>query len=715
MPTRGIGLKLGYTIKQKIDICLMAESNPQLTQAELANWAKKKYHTSKPPSQTTISRILAKKDEFISLKEHDFRLIRRRKPSNVLLREILSEWICQSVWEGIPISVPIIQSSAASMWKILPQNLREGSGEFSHKWCSHVLTKMDVTMSKIATELLRPGKVWNLNEERNHLKQYFSQFNLGDIFVVDEMFLYYKLPLDQTHLAADQLETLNGITVMLTTNAAGTEKLEPLVVGHYESMRCFGGKPASKIGAKYEMSYKSNKRARLTAIVFSGWLVALDKRLSLSKRRIVLVLDDSASHRVVNVKLDYITLVFFQHQSQDVLPLANGVFREFKVLYRLQQYLLMINLQRKQGSLTVENHGIAVTDALLMIKNAWNNVTVGVIKNAWIRADMIDIDNYAEDQFPGLEETVKDGKDSEWGNNSNNHYTASLTANTALDFKNSEFKLLQMIKQLDALRPWDLDSLVRLNIENKFTVYKSPAEMVECCIVEEFEPATGQDTPAQIVELPAESPETKIEEPAEPSLFKDSVFDNAPFNVDEYANLMPNQEDFKLDFTDDLQMNYLFKQEESPPMMFNLEPPAELESPDQFQYNQHVNRYTANSLFSPPVKKGNLSSVITIPDNSHSFGEMYHKKRKMSEPDSVLLSENTTASYTAETTSERVAKSIAAVLSSAMNNEIELSQNCIRELKNQLTLVQADSRNEIGTLAETLANDLELDRVNSGW
>ncbi|ODV63763.1 DDE-domain-containing protein [Ascoidea rubescens DSM 1968] len=291
--------KMGYTIKQKIDICLMSESNPDMTQADLANWAKKKYGTSKPPSQTTISRILSKKDELIALKEHEFRLIRRRKPSNVLLRKILQEWIFQSVWDTFPITIPIIQNSATSLWKILPANSREGNGEFSHKWCNHFLGKMNVNLNNIENELIKPLKIWSFSE-KDLLKNFLKQFKKSDIFTLDEFFLYFQLPLDKklTYSNPSASSPSNALTIMLASNSDGSEKLEPLIVGHYENMACFDGKPPVKITNKYGVTYKSNKKAWLTSTMFYDWLAVLDKRLSITNRHIIIVIDTAGSHRV---------------------------------------------------------------------------------------------------------------------------------------------------------------------------------------------------------------------------------------------------------------------------------------------------------------------------------------------------------------------------------------------------------------------------------
>lgn len=137
---------MGYTIKQKIEICLQSEVNPSMTQSELALWAKEKYGSQKPPSQTTISRILSSKSEILGSKESDFSLVRRRKQSNPLLRKILTEWITQALWESIPITTPIIQLTANAIWTRLRADSKDGNGVFNLKWCNHFVKKLNINL-----------------------------------------------------------------------------------------------------------------------------------------------------------------------------------------------------------------------------------------------------------------------------------------------------------------------------------------------------------------------------------------------------------------------------------------------------------------------------------------------------------------------------------------------------------------------------------------
>lgn len=75
---------MGYNIKQKIEIYLNLEVNPQMPQSDLAKWAMKNFSTEKAPSKTTISRILSSKNEILGAKESEFLRGRRGKVSNPL-------------------------------------------------------------------------------------------------------------------------------------------------------------------------------------------------------------------------------------------------------------------------------------------------------------------------------------------------------------------------------------------------------------------------------------------------------------------------------------------------------------------------------------------------------------------------------------------------------------------------------------------------------
>jgi hypothetical protein len=432
----------------------MAESNPDMTQQDLAHWAKNRYGSSKPPSQTTISRILAKKDEFIALKEHEFKLIRRRRLSNPLLRKVLHEWISQNVWNNIPISAPIILSSAGNFWKEIPEHLREGTGEFSYRWCSQFLSKVNIQLNNVENELYNRLKVWSC-EERDKVKQLLSTFDPRKIFTLSEIFLSHDLPLDKSYYADDS----DFITCMLCVNIDGTEKFDPLIIGRYENFPSFEGKSSARISASYGVTYHSNTQKWLTSTLFYDWLSVLDKRLALSNRDIVLVLDDSASHRVINIKLERIRLLYTS-SNPTFSPMNWGIENDFRLNFRIQQYKELISKQRRLEFkvLSKEEQNFTMAETFSLIKQAWSRVPVSRIQAAWKKSGI-------------LPDSV-----------------SSTFAKQKMFDDKLESELFQLIEDFHVREKWDVLTLLDLSVEQKINrSFLSNFEIVQSCIVENYD------------------------------------------------------------------------------------------------------------------------------------------------------------------------------------------------------------------------------------
>ena len=95
------------------------------------------------------------------------------------------------------------------------------------------------------------------------------------------------------------------ITVLLCTNATGTDKLQPLVIGKSANPRCFKNIRKENLGVKYE----ANKKAWMTGDIFSRWIKSLNHTNRLKHRKI-LVLVDNASSYIVSEELNYVNVHF---------------------------------------------------------------------------------------------------------------------------------------------------------------------------------------------------------------------------------------------------------------------------------------------------------------------------------------------------------------------------------------------------------------------
>lgn len=539
-------LIMGYTIRQKIDICLKAESNPQMTQADLANWAKIQYGSVKPPSQTTISRILSSKNDLIASKETELELIRRRKQLNPLLRRILTEWITQSLWENIPITVPIIQLTANSIWNRLSTTEKVGNGIFNQKWCNSFLKKLNINIVGEKSDISHNPRKYNLNkvwklDDKVELKGYLAEliseegYTPKDIFTVDEFQLFYSLPLDQIFdvssidkgLKQTSSSPENSLTIMLGCNMDGSEKLTPLIVGKSDtfdasksynlSMKAFSSSTGhqdllmNKLTEVYQILYKSNSNKWITSSMFQDYLLALEHKMSsvTPNRKILIILDDSSSHRIINLKFNNIRLCYLKNNLKhknpynlsysgvkfDYLPMSFGIVEEFKTLYRIQQYVDKINLQKLKSNIKVENkhpidfnnldykespqgmeilteadYQIPVIQVIEWIKNAWDSITPQKIFFSWKRTNLISLQKQwekSEDQY--VVENMLD-------------QISSFQPNSSYD------SLMEVMNFLNVVIPWEIEELLGLvNERTKITFsYVSIEEIIGSCLLETF-------------------------------------------------------------------------------------------------------------------------------------------------------------------------------------------------------------------------------------
>ncbi|OVF09262.1 hypothetical protein A9F13_05g00473 [Clavispora lusitaniae] len=540
---------MGYNIKQKIEICLKSEANPLMTQTDLANWAMKEYGSSKPPSQTTISRILSSKNEIIGSKESDFSLVRRRKQTNPVLRKILTEWITQTHWEQIPITTPIIQSTANAIWTRLPKQLIDGNGVFNHKWCNHFVKRLNINLvgSRQAVEnnLGYPlNKVWML-DEKLELKKYIEgliarhNYSPKDIFTIDEISLFHALPLDQIFdissidkgLKQSQSSTKNMLTVMLGCNIDGSEKLMPLIVSKEEELdvsesshpafKSHGTSQLSpqalinKICEVYHISLKTNINKWITSSMFQDYLLTLDHKIENASpdRQILIFLDNSSSHRMINLEFKHIRLVYMENASKhknpyngsfngvkfDYLPMSFGIVEEFKILYRLQQYLEMINKQRNQSEsddarspisstsnlsslktasesavLSESDYNVPFIKVIEWIKRSWDSISAQKIFSSWSHTYLINF----KAPWPATDRHVV-AKAQEL-------FRPFIEAEAHYDSQKSYHKLREIMKYLNVMIPWNVDELLGLvNERSKVSLdYVSIEEIIGSCVSE---------------------------------------------------------------------------------------------------------------------------------------------------------------------------------------------------------------------------------------
>ena len=142
--------------------------------------------------------------------------------------------------------------------------------------------------------------------KRNQLMEILNGFDEKDIYNADETGLFFKELPEKTY--AMRGISVNGykknvqrVSKLFCCNSIGTNKLIPLVIGHFKKPRCLRSIKCLPV------IYNGHRNAWMTREVFSNWIISWDRKLTMEKRKICLLVDNCSAHTFSN-KLSAIKL-----------------------------------------------------------------------------------------------------------------------------------------------------------------------------------------------------------------------------------------------------------------------------------------------------------------------------------------------------------------------------------------------------------------------
>lgn len=120
------------------------------------------------------------------------------------------------------------------------------------------------------------------------------------------------------------------LTYGFTTNATGSEKRPPFIIGKAARPRAFN----KKTGAQLGFDYHNNAKAWNTTILYQGWIRDWDKELQSNNRKILLLQDNFSAHKCPDDVRNIKVLNFEPNLTSHVQPLDQGIIKCFKAHYR---------------------------------------------------------------------------------------------------------------------------------------------------------------------------------------------------------------------------------------------------------------------------------------------------------------------------------------------------------------------------------------------
>ena len=232
---------------------------------------------------------------------------------------------------------------------------------------------------------------------RSELQRVLKGYHPDDIFNLDETGLFYRLGPNYT-LATSKVsgtkKSKDRITVALTTNATGSTNIKPFVIAKVHRPRCFG----KTYNPQTYVRYRNNAKAWMTAELFIEWLKDFDRQMRLVTRKVILLVDNAASHTAGDLLLTNVKLHFLPpNTTAHIQPMDAGIIKAFKAHYRKQLVAHYIECAEKN-----ENQTVNLREALHMVKVAWERVSPSTISNCYRHVNILPpVDEFDEnDNLP---------------------------------------------------------------------------------------------------------------------------------------------------------------------------------------------------------------------------------------------------------------------------------------------------------------------------
>lgn len=355
------------TLGEKLRIIEEAEKRNGATKASIAR------DLNIPES--SLKTILAKKDSIL-LNAAKFGLNRKAAKDGkyAAMEKALVEWLRQARSSGIAVDGAILKEKAETV------ALRCGIDDFkaSNGWLDRFKKRSGVVYSRCCGESASVSSD-TVEKWTALLPELIREYKPSDVFNADETGLFYNMQPEQT--LAFKGESCHGgkrskerLTVLLCANEDGSEKLPALVIGKFEKPRCF------KNLKRLPCQYTFNRKAWMTAAMFSTYLQQLDSKMGAKNRKILLLLDNAPCHPSDMSHLRNVKVVFLPPNCTSQLqPLDAGVIKCMKQKYR--KFLVqrrLAGMERKQL-----DKKLSVLDAMHYIASAWDAVTPETIANSF--------------------------------------------------------------------------------------------------------------------------------------------------------------------------------------------------------------------------------------------------------------------------------------------------------------------------------------------
>ena len=374
------------------------QTHPPEQQKDLAEWfAQETGHTI---NQSMISKVLSSKYDHLDGmdKRKDRQLLQEKKRSSAGdwpdLEAALFEWQQRMEHKRAIITGDILKEKARQLWDTLPQYNGKGQPKWSNGWLDGFKKRFKIK------EYVQHGEAGSAQTDHPDniaqmelVRQLCKEYELRDILNMDETGLNWKRTPDRT-LATKSLsgtkKSKDRITIALTSNADGSEKLKPWAIGKSEKPRCF-----TRINRdNLRIIYRFNKSKWMTGLICEEYLQWLNTKMRGEGRKVLLLMDNFSGHELAvqlvggktglsNVRIEWLP----PNTTSEWQPMDQGIIASFKLQYRRQWVAFMV---REYNADKNPQKTVNLLKAIQWTRVAWEqSVTPTTIRKCWVKSTLI--------------------------------------------------------------------------------------------------------------------------------------------------------------------------------------------------------------------------------------------------------------------------------------------------------------------------------------
>ncbi|NWR60659.1 TIGD3 protein, partial [Bucorvus abyssinicus] len=347
---------------------------PKVSQSELA----KRFGVSQPQ----ICRIIKNKERILSEwhRNGDPERKRKRDGKDAALEAALLRWVEGAHAANLPVSAPLLQLKAKHLTQAPGRpDLEPGGG-----WLARFEVRHNLAVKKPLAEKGDAEQPTAEHWASVVLPSLLRSYVPSEIFACGEAVV--PLPTSSPGKGEHVSEQL---TLLLCTNADGSEKAPLRVVGESPQPRCLRGVNLGQM----PWSYRTSILANMTAPLFAEWLREFNEGMRRQGKSVLLLLAKHEAHPYL--QLSNIRMVFIPLATALAQPLDRGIASDLKGHYR-RRLLRWLPAERGMEQPTL-------LDVLHMLTQAWGDVRPGLIASCF-RAAGFSPDTIAEATVPGQEQ-----------------------------------------------------------------------------------------------------------------------------------------------------------------------------------------------------------------------------------------------------------------------------------------------------------------------